>query len=91
MAKKLKCSKCDRSFSMPAHLARHMSTHASPKKKAAAKKKRGRKKAKNGRRRKRTTATRGLRDLPVEALSQLIVEARSELRRRLAEIKKAIS
>ena len=26
MRKKFKCSKCDRSFSMPAHLARHMNT-----------------------------------------------------------------
>ena len=38
---RFKCSKCDRSFSMAAHLARHMnSTHASPQKKAAAKRKR---------------------------------------------------
>ena len=38
--KRFKCSKCDRSFSMAAHLARHMnSTHASPQKKAAAKRK----------------------------------------------------
>ena len=48
--KKFKCSKCDRSFSMAAHLARHVSTlHASPKArkakaaKAAAKKRRSRK------------------------------------------------
>ncbi len=42
MAKgKLKCSKCDRTFSMAAHLARHVSTtHASRQKKAAAKRKR---------------------------------------------------
>jgi uncharacterized C2H2 Zn-finger protein len=33
--KRLKCSKCDRRFSMPAHLARHVnSAHGSPKKKA---------------------------------------------------------
>jgi len=36
-----KCSKCGRSFSMAAHLARHMSTiHASPQQRAAAKRKR---------------------------------------------------
>ena len=37
-AGEFKCSKCDRSFSMAAHLARHMSTiHASPKARAAKK------------------------------------------------------
>ena len=104
MAKKThKCSKCGKSFSMAAHLGRHTSTiHASPKKKAAAKrkraakkraaprKKRGAKKAKNGRRRKRTASTRGLRNMSVEALSKLIADARSELRRRVAEIGKVI-
>ena len=36
-----KCPKCDRSFSMKAHLARHMNTiHASPKRRKAAAKKR---------------------------------------------------
>ena len=31
--KRLKCSKCDRRFSMPAHLARHVkSAHGGPKK-----------------------------------------------------------
>ncbi len=41
MAKgKFKCSKCDRSFSMAAHLGRHVSTmHAAKKRKKAAKKK----------------------------------------------------
>ena len=34
--KKLKCSRCSRTFSMPAHLARHMNTtHASPAARAA--------------------------------------------------------
>ena len=55
MAKKtLKCSKCSRKFSMPAHLARHMtSTHASPKKKAAAKRKRAVKKKATARKKRR--------------------------------------
>ena len=35
-----RCEKCGRTFSMAAHLARHMSAgHASPQKKAAAKRK----------------------------------------------------
>ena len=39
--RKFKCSKCDRRFSMAAHLARHLNTmHASKKAKAAQKKKR---------------------------------------------------
>ena len=101
--KTFKCSKCGKSFSMAAHLGRHASTiHASPKKKAAAKrkraakkkatarKKRSVKKVKNGRRRKRTASTRGLRNMSVEALSQLIADARTELRRRMAEIGKVI-
>ncbi len=101
--KTFKCSRCGKSFSMAAHLGRHTSTiHASPKKKAAAKrkraakkraaarKKRGVRKAKNGRRRKRTASTRGLRNMSVEALSKIIADARAELRRKVAEIQKAM-
>ena len=44
MAKRFKCPKCKRVFSMPAHLARHLNTiHASKQTKAAAKKKRAKK------------------------------------------------
>ena len=97
MAKKsFKCSKCHRSFGMAAHLARHMnSTHASPKKKAAAKRKRAAKK-KGGvrkvkaRRGKRVGSKAGLRSMSVEALSQLIADARGEVRRRVADLQKAI-
>jgi hypothetical protein len=39
MAKELKCSKCDRKFSMPAHLARHVAATHSKKRKAKAKRK----------------------------------------------------
>ena len=39
--KKLKCSKCDRTFSLPAHLARHVNTtHGKSTKKKVAKKRR---------------------------------------------------
>ena len=42
--KKLKCSRCSRMFSMPAHLARHMNTtHASPAARAARQRMAGRK------------------------------------------------
>jgi hypothetical protein len=40
--RRFKCSKCDRKFSMAAHLARHMSTLHASKKAKAAKKKKGR-------------------------------------------------
>ena len=41
--KKIKCSRCSRTFSMPAHLARHMNTtHASPAARAARKRMGGR-------------------------------------------------
>jgi hypothetical protein len=48
MQKKFKCPKCDRSFSMPAHLARHLNTiHGKKKgKKKVARKKRPKAKAK---------------------------------------------
>jgi len=47
MAKRFKCPKCKRVFSMPAHLARHLNTiHASKQAKAAAKKKRASKRGK---------------------------------------------
>ncbi len=42
--KKLRCSRCSRTFSMPAHLARHMNTtHASPAARAARQRRAGRK------------------------------------------------
>ena len=50
--KKIKCSRCSRTFSMPAHLARHMNTtHASPAARAARKRMGGRagKKVRRGR------------------------------------------
>ena len=103
MAKKsFKCSKCGKSFLMAAHLGRHMSTiHASPQKKAAAKRKRAAKKKattkkKGGvkkvkaRRGKRVASKVGLRGMSVEALGQLIADARDELRRRVADLQKAL-
>ena len=93
MAKKgFKCSKCDRSFSMAAHLARHMSTiHASPKKKAAVKRKakRARKVKKTGGRPKRA-ARMGLSNMSVDQLINLLAAVRGEMRRRIAEIRKTV-
>ena len=107
MAKKsFKCSKCDRSFSMAAHLARHMNAiHVSAKKKAAAKRKRKAKKAgkakrvKRGRkakvrapaRRKRATGHKAIRDMTLEQLTGLIASARKETRRRLTALKASLA
>ncbi len=106
MAKgKFKCSRCDRTFSMAAHLARHKNTiHASKAKKKAAKKKaRGKKKARKRRivKRARRTGKRvgrprgiasrlGLQGLTLEQLGQLITAARSEARRKMAEVAKSL-
>ena len=99
MAKKgFKCSKCDRSFSMAAHLARHMSTiHASPKKKAAAKRSRKAKKVWRARKIKRKTAGRpkraartGLSNMSMDQLINLLAAVRGEMRRRIAEIRKTV-
>lgn len=92
---KLKCSRCDRTFSMPAHLARHMSaSHGAKKKRASAKKakRRGRPpgkrtgKAARGRRGRPSglIARLGLRNLSLEQLSEVIAAARSEAHRMIA-------
>ena len=102
MAKKsFKCSKCDRSFSMAAHLARHMSTHASPKKKAAAKKKRKAKRAKKAKRVKKVKVRRlgrpkgvaarlGLRHMGLDQLMDVIAAARVEAHRKLADLQASL-
>jgi hypothetical protein len=82
--KRLKCSMCDRRFSMPAHLARHMNTaHGSGKPKVGA----ARKGRKAGRRRQRATGvpTTGLdfAGLSLAQLCGLIDLARAEAKRRL--------
>ena len=108
MAKKsFKCSKCDRSFSMAAHLARHMNAiHVSAKQKAAAKRtkrkakkagkakrvKRGRKaKVRAPARRKRATGHKAIRDMTLEQLTGLIASARKETRRRLTALKASLA
>ncbi len=103
MAKKsFKCSKCGRSFSMAAHLARHLSsTHASPKKKAAAKKKRKAKRAKKAKRVKKVKARRlgrpkgvaarlGLRHMGLDQLMNVIDAARVEARRKLTDFRASL-
>ncbi len=96
--KKFKCSKCDRSFSMAAHLARHMGTlHASPKARAA---KAAKAKAKQRRTTKGSTAKRagrptglvsrlGLRDMTLEQLQNVIAAAREQGQRKIDELRAA--
>ena len=92
--KTFKCSKCDRSFKMAGHLARHQSaTHGmKTKKKATAKKvkRRGKKRTKRAGRPKGSGSRFGLRTMSLEQLTQLIDAARGEARSRLAEIEALI-
>ena len=104
MAKrKLKCPRCDRSFSMAGHLARHMNaTHKRKKKKAAkkgkktvgvARKKRGRQGKKRGLRRvgrpKGVASRLGLKNMSLEQIGTLIDAARQEARRRIADLQRS--
>ena len=94
--KTFKCTKCDRSFKMAGHLARHQSaTHGmkTTKKTTTAKtaKQRGKKRAmKKAGRPKGSTSRFGLKKMSLEQLTQLIDFARSEARSRLAEIEASI-
>jgi hypothetical protein len=91
---KFKCSKCDRKFSMPAHLARHMSaSHGVKKKRSSAKKakRRGRPpgrrtgKAARGRRGRPSSlgARLGLRNMNLDQLIEVIDAARGEAHRKI--------
>ena len=89
-----KCSKCDRSFKMAAHLARHAtSAHGAKKKTKVAKKakRRGKKRAmKKGGRPKGAVSRFGLKTMSLERLTELIDAARREARGRLADIEESI-
>jgi uncharacterized C2H2 Zn-finger protein len=95
---KFKCPRCDRTFSMAAHLARHKNAvHGSKAKKKGTKKKaaRRRKTAKRrtvrrNRRAQGIVAQTKLRSMTLEQLSQLIAAARAEAKRKLAELSKAL-
>ncbi len=94
--KTFKCSKCDRSFKMAGHLARHLSaTHGTKKKRktkvAKKAKRRGKKQTmKRAGRPKGSTSRFGLKDMSLERLTELIDAARHEARNRLAEIEASI-
>lgn len=99
--KTYKCDKCDRSFTMPAHLARHVqAAHGAGKKKrrkarkktrrAKKVKRRGRKRTKKAGRPKGSVSRFGLKTMSLEQLTQLLDAARHEARSRLAEIEASI-
>ncbi len=89
-----KCSKCDRSFKMAAHLARHASSaHGAKKKTKVAKKakRRGKKRTMKRVGRPKGVGTRfGLKKMSLERLTELIDAARGEARSRLADIEASI-
>ncbi len=89
-----KCSKCDRSFKMAAHLARHASSaHGAKKKRKTVKKAKRRVKKrmmKKGGRPKGAVSRFGLKTMSLERLTELIDAARGEARNRLAEIEESI-
>lgn len=89
---KFRCSQCDRTFAMPAHLARHVSTiHRAPGSPAPVGRKpvNGRRRGRKGRKMGRpagVVSRFGIRDLSLDQLSSLIDAARSEARRKIAEL-----
>ena len=91
LVKTLKCSKCDRRFSMPGHLARHMNSIHSGK--------RGRKPGRRGKvgrppmkgRRGASMSKLGLGKLSLEQLRDLIDSARLEAKRQLKNLQSAFN
>ncbi len=91
--KKFKCSQCDRSFKMAAHLDRHLSSHGVKKKKKTVKKAKRAPKTRMTKRagRPKGVGSRfGLKKMSLERLTELIDAARGEARNRLAEIEESI-
>lgn len=83
---KLKCAKCGKSFALPMHLGRHMTTQHGQ---AAGKKNAGR-----PRKAKAAAASGGLqldfRNMPADDLIAVLTGAREEANRRLAGLREAV-
>jgi hypothetical protein len=92
MARKpFKCSKCDRSFSMAAHLARHRNTmHAPGRRAASAKKAKARATQQMANRLGVRRGSSNLQGMSLDDLMNLIDAARAEARQRLAEVESLI-
>ena len=84
--KTLKCPKCDRKFSMAAHLARHQNTMHGGRKKATATMAKRRPTTRMTKRLGRPRGVGGLQDMSLDQLMNLIDSAREEARSRLAEL-----
>ena len=92
MPKKFKCSKCDRSFSMAGHLGRHMSAiHDAGPAKAASKKKKKRRVGKKAGRPTGLVSRLGLRNMTLDQLQEVIAAAREQGRRKIGELRAALS
>ena len=85
-----KCSKCDRSFKMAAHLARHVSSAHGAKKKTKIAKRGKKRTMKKGGRPKGAVSRFGLKTMSLERLTELIGAARTEARRRLTDLEESI-
>ena len=95
--RKIKCPRCDRTFSMPAHLARPLNTtHGSNAKKKVSKKKAGKRQVRRVQKANRAgrpagiTTRHGLRNMTLEQLTELITAASAEAQRRITELREAI-
>ena len=84
---KIKCEKCGKTFGMPAHLGRHMSTIHGTKSKAA---KKGKKSARRPGRPPAIASKFGLHDLGLDDLAALIKAAKAEAENRLSEFQKML-
>lgn len=92
----LSCDVCGRGFSMPAHLARHMSVHNGTSKKTSAKGKKssGKLVAPVGRRRGRmpaAVAKLNLGELSAEELGQILVATRAEISSRISQLQRVVN
>lgn len=89
---KFQCTKCDRAFSMKAHLARHLATiHASPQARAAKKRQPKRAGVRAPGRPSGVAARVGLRQMTLEQITELMSAARSEAQIRIAELQRAFA
>lgn len=92
--KTFKCKKCDRTFTRPGPFAWHMqSMHGAKKRKKAAKKAKkrsGMRRKKRAGRPKGVASRIGLGSMSLEELTQVIDAARTEARRKLADLEEAI-
>jgi len=89
MAKRFKCARCKRTFSMAAHLARHRAAMHGAKSKSKAKAPRG-KAARTGRRGRPTALASRLSGLSLDDLIRLADDAHAMARSKLAALQRSL-